>query len=379
MSKDEAIPRDLLSISVPEGVPKETGFFEITGTATSEKVSSRVYAWFLDLEENPRLAPLFCDALLRVAQQKLGDAYTVKRLALEEFECSLEEFTSSQKRIDILLRDTDAQSAIIIENKIHADLKNDLLDYWKHVSYPETQKLGVLLTLYPTEVPEEFKSIFINITHLEWVEAIESVGVPARIPLYTYGMMTDFFNNIRKQSKGPIISDQARFFFDHPVPVIQAKNCLDEAIDYIKSELEEVAKRLNLSADFKSFRKSGWCYLYETKHSKDVYYTVIFDQIAQPKNTPIRIFIDLHSNGLKHIDLLDNALETTPQSKATICSRETIGTGKSRSVHFRVKEFPWNIDSISQLRKILIETIQNGFKPMMCIIRKTLDGLTERE
>ena len=49
MSKDEGIPWELLKIEVPEGVPKETGFFEITGTATSEKVSSRVYAWFLDI------------------------------------------------------------------------------------------------------------------------------------------------------------------------------------------------------------------------------------------------------------------------------------------------------------------------------------------
>ena len=378
MSKDDAIPWELLNIKVPEGVPKKTGFFEISGTEVRESVNSRVYAWFLNREQNPVLAPLFCDALLHVAREKLGDTSVAERLLLGKYKCQLEVTTSSGNRIDILLRDTQAQLAIIIENKINADLSNDLRDYWDHVSYPETQKLGILLTLFPTEVPEDFKSIFINVTHLEWVKVIESVGVPSGIPLYTYGMMTDFFNNIRNQSRDARMSDQARFFFDHPALVIQAKNCLGEAIGYIRSELEVVAKRLELSADFESFKKSGWCYLHETKHTYDAYYTVILDQIAQPKSTPIRIIMDLHLNGVKHIDLLDKMLEMTPQSKGIICSRETIGTGKGKSIHYRIKEFPWNTENISQLRKILVETIQNEFKPIMSIVHKTLDGLTEK-
>ena len=379
MSKDEAIPLELLNIKVPEGVPMETGFFEISGTATRETVNSRVYAWFLNREQNPVLAPLFCDALLHVARRKHVDTSIAERLLLGKYKCQLEVATSIGNRIDILLRDIQAQLAIIIENKIHAELRNDLRDYWNHVSYPEDQKLGILLTLHRTQIPENVKSRFINITHLEWIEAIESAGVPSGIPLYTYGMMTDFFNAIKNESTGKVMSDRARFFFDHPIPVIQAKKCLDEAINHLKSELEEVAQRLQLSPDFGLLKSEGWCYIYKEEHRNDAYYKVIFDQIAQPKSAPIRVILELYSNGIRHIELLDQALESTPQSKEMICSRQTIGRGEAKVVHYRVKEFPWNADKISQLSKILVETIQDEFKPMMDIIHKTLDGLIEKE
>ena len=370
MSKDESIPWELLKIKVPEGVPKEKGFFEISGTEASETVNSRVYAWFLDLEENPRLAPLFCDALLRVAREKLSDASVAKHIALEKFDCNLEESTSSQKRIDILLDDSKTQSAIIIENKIHADLRNDLLDYWKHVSYPDVQKLGVLLTLYPTEIPEAFKSIFINVTHLEWVEAIEFAGVPSGIPLYSYGMMTDFFNAIKNQSTSKLMNDQARFFFDHPAPVIRAKNCLNEAINYIKDEIRIVARTFELTP---KFRRDQYCYLLGDKHSNDAYYTVIFEQLVQTHNPTIYVILELYENGVRHLDLLDQEVRSNLES-------DTLQrvTEKRRSyVHFRTKELSLNFESIASLSEILVRTIRNEFEPVMSIVHKTLDGLIE--
>lgn len=373
MSKDEGIPWELLKIEVPEGVPTETGYFEISGTATRETVNSRVYAWFLNREQNPVLAPLFCDALLHVARRKHDDTSIAERLLLGKYKCQLEVATSIGNRIDILLRDIQAQLAIIIENKIHAELRNDLRDYWNHVSYPEDQKLGILLTLHRTQVPENVKSRFINITHLEWIEAIESAGVPSGIPLYTYGMMTDFFNTIRNQSTNRAMNDQARFFFDHPVPVIQAKECLDAATNYIKGELREVAELLELSFSFPYY---GYCYLKEKKHIDDAYYTIIFEQLLQSKDPILHVIIELYSAGIKHIDSLERALKLTPQSKAIMPSRER--RGESRCVHFRTKTFLMNTDRISQLKDILIETIQEDFEPMMSIIHETLDGLIEK-
>lgn len=374
MSKDEGIPWELLNIKVPEGVPKETGFFEISGTATSEKVSSRVYAWFLDRGKNPVLAQLFCDALLRVAQEKLDDASVAECLALGNYECELEETTSSQKRIDILLRDTEARLAIIIENKIHADLKNDLLDYWNHVSYPKAQKLGVLLTLHPTVMPEDFKSTFINITHLEWVESIEFARVPSGIPLYTYGMMTDFFNTIRNQSTNKTMNDQARFFFDHPALVTQAHECLKAAMKYIEGELEEMASLLGLSP--KIYVRSGLCYLYEGKDRDDAYYKVDFNQLVRKENPEINVILELHSTGIRHMNLLDEALGVLPQSSTIKRSKSIQGRGETKYVHFRAKELSLNADRISQLGEILIKTIRVEFKPLMSIIHKRLDELT---
>ena len=370
MSKDDAIPWELLNIKVPEGVPKKTGFFEISGTEASESVNSRVYAWFLDREKNPVLAPLFCDALLLVAQEKLGGTSVVKHLVLEKFECNLEESTSSQKRIDILLDDSNAQSAIIIENKLHQRLQNDLLDYWNHLSYPEAQKLGVLLTLYPTEIPDEFKSRFINITHLEWVEALESTGVPSGIPLYSYGMMTDFFNTIKNQSTSKSMNDQAQFFFDHLVPVIRAKNCLDEAINYIKDEIRIVARTFELTP---KFRRDQYCYLMGDKHSNDAYYTVIFEQLVQTHNPTIFVILELYGNGVRHLDLLDKDV----QSNLELDSLQRV-TRKHRSyVHFRTKEISLDFDQVASLSEMLIRTIRSEFEPVMNIVHNCLDELED--
>lgn len=373
MSNADNLPRDLLKVKVPEGVPTETGFFEISGTASSEAVNSRVYRWFLDREENPQLAPLFRKALQRVALEKLGRAAATKMLTLQEYECSLEVPTSSGKRIDILLDDTDTQSAIIIENKLHHGLQNDLLDYWNHVSYPEDRKLGVLLTLHPTKVPDGVKSQFANLTHLEWIEAVESEGIPVGLQLHTYGMMTDFFNTIRNQSRDTKINKQARFFFDHRSQVVRAVACQNEAKTYIESELKSVAEQLQLS--YESGKKGQYCYLKDQQARIDVFYTVVYESLFSSGDPTVNIIIELVSGAMKYIDPLNKSLDGSPASDALESNCK-----KYRSyAHFRAKQFLLDRHVIDSLSEILVPIIQDQFEPVMSIIRKQLDEFDGNE
>lgn len=373
MPNADNIPRDLLKVKVPEGVPTETGFFEISGTASSEAVNSRVYRWFLDRVENPQLAPLFRKALQRLALQKLGRAAATKRITLQEYECSLEVETSSRKRIDILLDDTEAKSAIIIENKLHHSLQNDLLDYWKHVSYPEDRKLGVLLTLHPTKVPDGVKSKFANLTHLEWIEAVESEGIPVGLQLHTYGMMTDFFNTIRNQSRDTKINEQARFFFDHRPQVVRAIACQNEAKSYIESEFKSVAEQLQLS--YESGKKGQYCYLKDQQARIDVFYTVVYESLFSSGDPTINIIIELVSSAMKYIDILDEDLDGSPASNAL----ESNCTKHRSYVHFRAKEFLLDRHDIDSFSDILVPIIQDQFEPVMNIVRKRLNDLDDNK
>lgn len=368
MSNADNLPRDLLKVKVPEGVPTETGFFEISGTASSEAVNSRVYRWFLDREVNPQLAPLFRKALQRLALEKLGRDAGTKLLALQEYECLLEVTTSSGNRIDILLDDPDAQSAIIIENKLHHSLQNDLLDYWNHISYPEDHKLGVLLTLYPTEVPESVTSRFVNLTHLDWIEAVESEGIPIGLPLHTYGMMTDFFNAIRTQSKNEDMNEQAQFYFDNPAQVWRAKECWNEALTYVKSELEEVGRWLDLSV-----RTHGhnYCHLKNPKRSQDAFYTVNLQNLLRGNAPTISVILELQGNAIQYMDSLDRALDENPQSNE-LKHRTYVS---SQYVHYRTKEFALNSSKISTMSEVLVRTIREDFEPVMNIIHGRLDEL----
>lgn len=372
MSNADNLPRDLLKVKVPEGVPTETGFFEISGTASSEAVNSRVYRWFLDRKENPQLAPLFCDALQHLALDKLGRDGVTKHLTLQEYECSLEVETSSRKRIDILMDDTAAQSAIIIENKLHHSLQNDLLDYWNHVLYPVDQKLGVLLTLHQTNVPDEFKSRFVNVTHLEWIEAVEAEGIPVGLPLHTYGLMTDFFNSIRNQSRDARINEQARFFFDHRSQVARVIECWKEAKAHIESELKRVAEQLQLSHEK---GKGDYCYLKDHHERFDVFYTVVYENLLSSEDSTITIIIELISNAMQYVDFLDKSIDGSPASNALESNCK-----KHRSyVHFRAKEFPLDRHEIDSFSEILVPIIQNQFEPVMNIVRKRLDDLDDNK
>lgn len=372
MSNPDNLPRDLLKVKVPEGVPTETGFFEISGTASSEAVNSRVYRWFLDREENPQLAPLFRKALQRLALEKLGRDSATKLLALQEYECSLEVTTSRGNRIDILLDDAEAQSAIIIENKLHHTLENDLLDYWNHVSYPEDRKLGVLLTLQRTEIPDAVKSRFVNLTHLEWIEAVEFEGIPVGLPLHTYGMMTDFFKTIRRQSQNKDMNEQAQFYFDHPVQVWRARECWNEALAYVKSELEEVGRWLALSV-----RTNGhnYCHLKDSKRNQDAFYTVILQNLLCGTDPTISVILELQGNAIQHMDSLDKALEGNPHS-FELKHRTHVS---SQYVHYRKKEFAMNSSKIATMSEVLVRTIREEFEPVMNIIQKRLDELYENK
>lgn len=370
MFNADNLPRDLLKVKVPEGVPTETGFFEISGTASSEAVNSRVYRWFLDRVENPQLAPLFRKTLQRLALEKLGRAAATKRITLQEYECSLEVETSSRKRIDILLDDTEAKSAIIIENKLHHSLQNDLVDYWNHVSYPEDQKLGVLLTLRRTNVPDDVQSRFVNITHLEWIETVESERVPIGLPLHTYGMMTDFFSAIRKQSRNKSMNEQAQFYFDHPAQMWKAKECWNEAFDYIKNELVEVGERLDLSP--KSY-PYYYCHLKDRKRSQDAFYTVMFEDLLRGNDSTISVTIELQGNAIQHMDSLDRVLDENPQSNRL----EHRTCERTNYVHYRTKTLVLNSSRIAAMSEVLVRTMQEDFGPVMNIIQKRLEELYE--
>lgn len=374
MSNADAVPRDLLKLTVPEGVPTETGFFEISGTDSSEAVNSRVYKWFLDREKNPLLAPLFLDALQRVALEKLGGDSAKKSLTLQEYECSLEVTTASGKRIDILLDDTEAQSAIIIENKLHSGLHNDLLDYWSHLSYPEDQKIGVLLTLHPTGVPDVVESRFVNLTHLEWIGAVESEGIPVGLPLYTYGLLTDFFNSIRKRSNDIGISEQARFFFDNRSQVVRAVACRDQAKAYIESELQGAAAELELS--YVPRNKWHFCYLKNSNERGDAFYTIAYEKMLRLEDPTIEVILELQSNAMQYASLLNKALEVNPESNALKSSVHTHG---GSYIHFRYKPFLVGPDRIASLKGIMVRIIRDEFEPVMTIIRKRLDELYENE
>jgi len=195
---------DLIN-SLPE-LPKERrNFFDISGFPSWENVNSNFLAFYLQENEQHNFKKLFFNSLLDCISIKInGDRLDNKTCDCKEdqplifkkenfdspFSVYREYTTLKGGRIDLLIEsesndsETEAKEedqdqkedwAIIIENKIYHELKNDLNDYWNTVK--AKNKIGIVLSQGKTNLEQYNLNNgieYITITHKELVNTIES-------------------------------------------------------------------------------------------------------------------------------------------------------------------------------------------------------------
>jgi hypothetical protein len=167
----------------PDTPTGRKNFITIAGYPRWETVNSNLLAFYFDEKEEHGFSRLFVNSLCDIYEEKLGVESFRRELLETEFTVEREKPTSSGKKIDLLLKEeydlaqldeeTISDWAIIIENKLDADLYNDLADYWQSVK--ANNKIGIVLSINPVEVPKHFEKkgvSFVNITHDEFVEKI---------------------------------------------------------------------------------------------------------------------------------------------------------------------------------------------------------------
>jgi len=245
MSNADAIPWDRLHLRDPEDVPTQTGLFEISGSASSEVVDSRVYTRFPDREEKLQFAQLFCGLMQSLGREQLDYAAIAEQISLEEYERQLRVSSSNSNRIDILLCDCEAELAIIIENKIRHSIMNEFPSHWNHVTYPSDQRPRVLLTLHPAKMPYARKSRFKLITQLGWIDAVVSERVQITKSLRLNAMLTNFLNTASDQSTDEPMNERTQVCFDYRTQMSRGRacTCRRSEIDHIKPQITSRLKR----------------------------------------------------------------------------------------------------------------------------------------
>ena len=129
--------------NLPKKTPREESFISICGFPNREKVSSNILAFFLDTHREHNLKNLFVKSLLESVGLNAND-YP------EDFESETEVYTNNGKYIDLLLY--SERINIVIENKIYAELYNDLKDYYEKASEEGKEKpIGIVLSLSPID------------------------------------------------------------------------------------------------------------------------------------------------------------------------------------------------------------------------------------
>lgn len=111
--------------------------FRIAGFPRRETVSSNVLAYYFDPTEDHGLKDMMLKALLRCIGKETMD--------VRDTSVSTEVSTDKANRIDILLDLPNI--SIAIENKVDADLYNDLADYHKRTA--QSGNLPVIVVLHP--------------------------------------------------------------------------------------------------------------------------------------------------------------------------------------------------------------------------------------
>lgn len=254
--------------------PEDRTIFDISEYRHYEEVISNWYAFFFNPAAEHSLCNLFLQSLIEI----INEGKDHKEFSMED--CRVErEFRTKKGRTDLVLYEKSEESdnfetAIIIENKIHAGLHNDLDDYYESVTVVEPdQKVGIVLSLNEIKqeaLPEEF----INITHKELLEAIKrNLGkyvVSAKLKYILY--LQDFISNLERMTGPKKMHKSIKYYFEKAEKIQDLMTLRSHAYQHINNDLYRVIQadqgwewgRNNPT--YASFRKSEPDIWFNLKH-----------------------------------------------------------------------------------------------------------------
>ena len=203
MEKFLRVFEEFKKLHTPQPKQRKT-FMDISGYPHYENVVSNILAFFMDDSEEHGFGNLMLRALLACA----GDFLETHGSTVER-----EVYTLQGNRIDLLI--TTEDYVICIENKIYADLTNDLQDYHettaKRIGGTGKTQINILLSLNAIQ-PD---AGFINITYARYWEAVK-----ANLGFYTEQCdntwllyLKDFMRTIESLQGGTAVSKEFESFY----------------------------------------------------------------------------------------------------------------------------------------------------------------------
>ena len=294
---------DLVAADIPEAKPSSVGFLDVVGYTTKENAISNIYRYFLDQEQSPILHELFINSLLDLITYKYKNGSIEdntdeeKAFDFEHYKVCREYPTKAGGRIDLVIR--SRSSAIIIEAKVYHHLEdNNLQDYWDSIDCDDSQKAGIVLSIYPMERKTFQCRSFVSITHSEWLNRALENGLPSNLELNQIVYLRDFVNNMNNITENMELSEDAEFYFKHAKKINRAIVTKDAATKFLQLQLEAIAGRLGMEVRHDS--GNNW-WVRET--SATVYYFVNMDKLLNGEQI-VSVTLRVYSLALGHVPKL---------------------------------------------------------------------------
>ncbi|MCL7752449.1 PD-(D/E)XK nuclease family protein [Polaribacter sp. Z022] len=326
---------------------QKLGFLEIIKKAHNETINSNIYAHFLSCEDD-EIKYVFLRALLEIIETK-----SEKELRFSNHYV-LTEFSTDKGRVDIVVKDLIQPSTIIIENKLYHWLHNDLEEYWTFFNIPDANKVGVLLTLEPNEIPSNVKGNFINITHWEWIEKIKDQLNFDLISNNAYKIyVTDFFNSIERLSTTYKMNDSAKFYFEHASQVKKANHTLNEGHKFMAEQYALIASKLGLETYGNDV---NWVNIWDEDNVLDTYFTITNYDIMSGSGHKYKIILELNRKDKDRLDEVNENFKNHLQYKDKFRG-ESVGT----YCHFLVKEYDISLEDLNSFANHVVDNIVSDF------------------
>lgn len=173
--------KDLLE-HLPKISKSRRNLIDIAGYPSWETVNSNLLAFYFDEKEDHNFGRLFFNSLIEIIETKIPEKLNREVYEITDYTVEREVVTNKGKYIDIVIREESDEEnrsniedwAIIIENKLKANLYNDLENYWRTID--ASSKIGIVLSIKPILIDKKFKKkeiFYVNILHLELIERIK--------------------------------------------------------------------------------------------------------------------------------------------------------------------------------------------------------------
>ncbi|WP_259016601.1 PD-(D/E)XK nuclease family protein [Emticicia fluvialis] len=241
----------------------EPNILELAKVNNKELPVSNLYAYFLNPKESHDLGSIFIDTLLEIIKQKgFHLSLELPKLNIRrEVPTGIEEKTievngnppDNHKYIDLLV--SDSTNYLIIENKIFANVYNDLEKYYSSIKVKPENKVGVVLCLKKVY---NLHPCFLEITHQELYEEIEkrfTQSIVSLKPRQSYNYYS--FLEILKTHYTIMENAQERinFFTANEQKIVQLNTQLHELRNYFIKRIKQIGQNAFVESGIDSNNK----------------------------------------------------------------------------------------------------------------------------
>lgn len=222
---------------LPRTKRNDETFISICRFPHQEKVFSNILAFFFDTEREHNLKDLFVESLIEAAGLNPDDF-------LENFSSETEVYTKKGNYIDLLLRSDEKN--IVIENKIYAELHNDLDDYYESAQEEGKENpLGIVLSLYKqSDELVESNPKYKFVVYEDFLNQIkENIGFYKKNANQKYiSFLSDFIETIETLARGKSMDTGfVRFLKDNEEAVLEFSKKFAE----FRKELRNTVNKVN--------------------------------------------------------------------------------------------------------------------------------------